>query len=370
MSEFRKKATGVILSNLFIFCLFITLYADKIPCEWDDVEKIIAVGDLHGDYDNFVKILKRAEIVNETLSWIGGKTHLVQTGDIMDRGDHAKEIFDLIKKLEKEAEEAGGKVHMLMGNHEELNITGMAPRQYGYVTFSQFRDFLPDSFIAAREKELEKLLEKASKKENNSNSSIVIIEEFWNKLLTGKNKTAQTARYEYTLNFNKEYGKWILEHNAVIRINDTIFVHGGISKRFSKWSLQKINDTVRMELDMYRIAHKRQKQPPMRKRQVVYESDSPLWFRDFALKTEEDFTQEVNSVLENLGVKHMVIAHTPGGSGGGSPIVGQEPLKILSKFNKKIWVIDTGISDYYAGVLSFLTIKNGKFSGEWWKDEE
>jgi len=363
--RFLKKTVRVFVSCLFICSLFLSLNADNKQCEWDNIKKIVAVGDLHGDYDNCVKILKAAGLIDDTLKWIGGDTHLVQTGDIIDRGDHAKEIFDLIMRLEIEAEEAGGKVHMLIGNHEELNITGMALGTPGYVSKTQFLAFIPDSFREKKEKEFKKIVEKSLEKGNNSSAAFIDIEEWWTNQITRD----RTAQHEYTINFNENYGIWIIEHNAVIRINDVIFVHGGISERFSTWPLEKINETFREELNMYRLAYKRGR-IPMYKPEIVYVHDAPHWFRDLALKDEEYFTAEANKILKNLGVSHMVIAHTPAGSGGGSPIVGTEGIHIIHKFKDRVWIIDTGISDYYGGVLSYLTIENGKFSTKEWRDEE
>jgi len=360
--RFTRKTTRVFVPILFILTLFLSLYADKVQCKWDNVKKIIAVGDLHGDYRNFIKILKKAGIVDDDLDWIAGKTHFVQNGDVMDRGHYAKSIFDLIKKLEKQAEEAGGKVHMLIGNHEELNITGMAPRYPGYVSPLQFLSFLPDDSKKKLEKEYEEEIEKA-KTNDNSNSSVDAEIKFWTEVITKPNP----YQYEYTLNFNENYGKWIIEHNAIIRINDTIFVHGGISKRFSTWSLEKINNTYREELTMLRLTHKRGTGPVF-KPQIVYEHDSPLWFRDLATNQDASFIEDVNLILDNLGAKHMVIAHTPYGSTG-SPVV-PENVRAISRFDDKIWIIDTGISEYYGGILSYLTIEDGKFSLWTERDEE
>jgi hypothetical protein len=356
------KTIRVIGPFLFILALFLSLYAENIQCEWDNVEKIIAVGDLHGDYGNFIKILKKAGVVDDTLSWIAGKTHFVQNGDVMDRGDYAKSIFDLIKKLQEEAEKAGGKVHVLLGNHEELNITGMAPRYPGYVSRLQFFSFLPADYQKKLENEYKEEMEKA-KTNDNSDSLIDAAEKFWADVITKPNP----YQYEYTLNFNENYGKWLLEGNAIIRINDTIFVHGGISKRFSTWTLEKINETYREELSMLRLCHKRRTDPLFRP-QIVYDPDGPLWFRDLATKQDEDFVDEVNLILDNLDAKHMVIAHTPFGSTG-SPVV-PENIKAISRFDDKIWIIDTGISKYYGGILSYLTIEDGKFSLWTEKDEE
>jgi hypothetical protein len=79
---------------LLLFTFSLLCPAAENICEWTGVEKIIAIGDLHGDYDHFVLILKNPKVglVDENLHWTGGRTHLVQTGDILDRGDKAKEI--------------------------------------------------------------------------------------------------------------------------------------------------------------------------------------------------------------------------------------------------------------------------------------
>ena len=112
-NEAKKKLNRLffLLILITVFCLSFSL-ADDLPCEWNGIKKIIAIGDLHGDYDNFVEILKGVKLVDESLHWIGGEIHLVQTGDILDRGPDARKIFDLIMALEKEADKAGGMVHM------------------------------------------------------------------------------------------------------------------------------------------------------------------------------------------------------------------------------------------------------------------
>ena len=121
-NKMHRKYIPSLILPLFIFILLTSLFAEDIQCVWTGVERIVAVGDLHGDFNNFVRILKFNEIIDSQNDWAAGKTHLVQIGDVMDRGDHAKRIFDLLKDLEIKAEKAGGKVHFLLGNHEELNI--------------------------------------------------------------------------------------------------------------------------------------------------------------------------------------------------------------------------------------------------------
>ena len=68
---------------------------------------------------------------------MGGDLVVVQTGDILDRGDQEEEIFQLFQALQQQAQAAGGAVHVLNGNHELMN----AYLDYRYVTEAGFQDF-------------------------------------------------------------------------------------------------------------------------------------------------------------------------------------------------------------------------------------
>jgi hypothetical protein len=341
----KRHVLTVILISLF--CLPLPVAGDQ-QCEWTGVKKIIAVGDLHGDYENFIEILKGVELVDDSLHWIGGETHFVQNGDILDRGPEAKKILDLIIILEKEAEEAGGMVHMLIGNHEEMNITGIAIDNPRYVTIEQFIDFLPQNYIEEKEEDFKKEFDKNNNDSSNSgNIYETELRNFW----AGVLKNDRRAKAEYIRYFNDNYGKWITQHNAVIKINETIFVHGGISLKYSTMTLKDINNQLRDELEEFRLAIKRGR--ALRKRpKIVYDQKGPLWYRGLAWEDEVS-ADEVQTILDNLGASHMVIAHTPR---RGSQVVGEE---FVSRFDESVWVIDTGISKLYGGFLSALVIEEG-----------
>ncbi len=353
-----KRLKPVLILSLLTVFLFASLYAAGIQCEWTGIEKIVAVGDVHGDYDSFVKILRGTGLIDKKGHWTGGKTHLVQIGDVMDKGDNAKEILDLIIRLEKEAEKAGGKVHMLLGNHEEMNITGVAFAYSGYVTLKQFKSFISDKYKKNQEKKFIKIMRKNNPREADSDSSIdnnldKYWEDFHRKVVKQDN---HPARRQYTKSFNKIYGKWLVKQNAVIKINDTIFAHAGIGQKFSTWKLKKINDRLRRELSDMRWATITSSRPNIgeRDRLIVFNSDGPLWLRRLAQYREKDFMQVVNEILLKLKAQHMVIAHTP-------QIIQED----MMRYGGKIWIIDTGISEVFrssGGYLCALIIENGKFS--------
>jgi len=351
---YLKKKTGpTLIFTLLVSVFSIYLQAATIQCEWTGIEKIVAVGDLHGDYKNFVRILRGTKLVDRELRWRADKTHLVQIGDIMDRGPDAKRIFDLLIRLEKEAEEVGGKVHVLLGNHEEMNITGIAFEYQGYVTVEQFVSFLPDKYKERKEKEFAKKEQKKALQGSDSGSrSSKDFMDYWKELWDdARERSNHPARQQYTYNFNKTYGKWLLDHNIVIKINDMVFVHGGINEEFSTWELKDINNIARRELDAFRQAAVFSTPLQLRVRRIVYEPSGPLWYRDLA-RRGDDFKETVDKILENLKAKYMIIAHTP-------RII--DSMDDMSRFDGKVWIIDTGIGDAYGGNLSALIINSGEF---------
>lgn len=338
-----RLARRGVLSLFLALWIIIPAASGDIPCVWKDVEHVVAVGDIHGDYDNFVRILKGVGLVDDNLRWTGGAAHLVQTGDVMDRGPDARKAFDLLKKLETEAQKHGGRVHVLLGNHEEANLVGIAFDYPGYVTPEQFASFLPEAYRRRREKPVRKRYENDNK--NQEKPLQQALNEYWHGVMS----TEIDARRAYLENFYDKYGKWLLKKNAVIKINDIVFVHGGISLKYSTWELQEINDQLRKEL---RAVYYGMKLVP----EIVYDDEGPLWFRDLIQWDEDAYITQVDAILSNLGAEYMVMAHTV----RRNSLTGESTPE-LSRFNGKIWGIDTGISRYYGGILSALCIRNNEF---------
>ena len=362
-SKMCRKYIPSLLLPLFIFILLTGLFAENIQCVWTGVERIVAVGDLHGDFNNFVRILKYNMIIDNQNHWAAGKTHLVQIGDVMDRGTHAKRIFDLLKDLEIQAEKAGGKVHVLIGNHEELNIMNRSFDFDLYVTVEQFMDFIPDGYRQKREKKFRRKIGDSDSENPNSDLSLRSeLRIFWeNVLKNAKKKRNSEDQRQYYKGFIDKYGEWILGHNVVIKINNIIFVHGGISLRNSTKTLKYINDHYRLELKESMLQNLNKRPPGIMNHRLefLYDANAPLWYREFAQQEGDEFEKIVVEILKNLEAEHMVTAHTP---------VALEDAKDMSKFDGKIWIIDTSISEAYKkGALSALIIEDfGKDIKPWW----
>jgi Calcineurin-like phosphoesterase len=357
-----------------LLLLALALPAEEIPYAWSGIDRVVAVADIHGDYEQFVYILAHPQValIDNDLRWIGGQAHFVQLGDVADRGPNARKIYELLMRLEKEAAAAGGLVHVLLGNHEEMNITGISLDYPTYVGVEQFVSFLPDDFRKAREAEYAKTLPPDQRKQALIEGFDIAtdqgIYEYWQKVINSKDPEARRA---YVLGFNDAVGDWLLNKNTVVKINDVIYVHGGLSEAFSKWPLREINTVVRTELAYFQGIMR----DPLRttrafRPKIVYNPEGPLWFRGLA-ETGKAAQSEVDRILANLEAKAMVIGHNYFSyRGGRSPVVAKANV---ARFQDKVWVMDTGIagsySGSYGGVPSALIYEKGEFR-LWGETEE
>jgi Calcineurin-like phosphoesterase len=108
-----------------------------IPLKRPAPKRLVAIGDLHGDLGGMRAALRTAGAIDASDHWIGGDLVVVQTGDVLDRGDDESAMLDLMFRLEREADAAGGALIMLLGNHELMNAAG----DFRYVTAGGKRDF-------------------------------------------------------------------------------------------------------------------------------------------------------------------------------------------------------------------------------------
>jgi Calcineurin-like phosphoesterase len=292
-------------------------------CEFDGVERIVAIGDVHGAYDRFIEILKVAGIIDDAGKWAGGKTHLVQLGDVVDRGPDSRKVLDFMQKLERDANSAGGHVHSLIGNHEAMRLLG----DVRYVT--------PGEFAAFETKDSKDTLRQA-------------VEASTTDTETRKRLMAETplGQLEMMRAFasGAPYGNYIRRLNAVVRINGVLFLHGGISPAVAPLSCTKINDTVRKDLSS--DLEKTKNDPLVT---LTAREDGPLWYRGL-IQEPETFEPELTKILAAQQATAIVVAHTviPGG-------------RVGVRFGGKVIGIDTGMQQAYIpdGRASALEIKGG-----------
>jgi hypothetical protein len=115
-----------------------------LPLRRPAPKRLIAIGDLHGDLTAARAALRAAGAIDDRDHWIGGDLVVVQTGDVLDRGDDERALLDLLAALETEARAAGGALVLLLGNHELMNGAG----DFRYVTPAGLHAFGDDRLAA------------------------------------------------------------------------------------------------------------------------------------------------------------------------------------------------------------------------------
>ena len=350
--------------------------------------RIVTIGDIHGEFDDFCRILKRAHVLDEQNHWIGGSTTLVQTGDVIDRGPKGREAMDLLMALETEAGKAGGRVIPLLGNHEVMNLLG----DLRYVT--------PPNYAAFADNDSEKRRQAAYREYSawlaSKSKSLAAIkqpifpasEETWM-----SDHPAGFLEYREAFGPDGKYGKWIRQHDAVAQIEGIIFLHGGIAPALISMSLEKINSQVREEIQTFdktmrelqsrkivlpfftlreialavqlQLAEERSAQTTPDadfhnrlvhlldvSKWLCMRDEGPLWFRGYDAWSDEAGLEQISKILAPYHASHIVVAHTV-----------QKGPHIRDRFDGKVFLIDTGmVYKDKGGAPSALDIQAGKFT--------
>jgi len=212
-----------LISTLFLMLFAVGTHAE----DWraDNVDRVVAIADVHGAYEAMVETLGNVDILNDELGWAGGESHLVIVGDLLDRGPRSRDALDLLMRIESEAETAGGKVHVLIGNHESMNMIG----DLRYVSKSEYAAFADDETQEQRNRWY-----RAWTRRNGGNG-IGQRDRFDNEFPKGFFALREAFGPEGV------YGKWLLQKNVVAVINGTAFVHGGLPPEVADIGLDGIN---------------------------------------------------------------------------------------------------------------------------------
>ncbi len=326
--KFSKSFNMLFLAMLLLVPTSVLAQPEKLDdYHWTGVERVIAIGDLHGDWEQYLAVMRSAGLINKHNKWSGGKTHLVQTGDIPDRGDDSRRIIDHLVKLAKQAKKKGGYVHLLVGNHEAMNVTG----DLRYVTAGEFEAFQTSKSGRYQDMQWQRQLDwmRANTPEFETLDLDAYRKEWEQRVPLG------WVEHRIAWRFGGEYGDWVRENPVAIQINDSIFLHGGISAKYCKFSLQSLTRQVMDALENY---------DPAVLTTIVDDPLGPLWYRGLAMEDEEEgvYSQTLDNILKRYGAKRIVVGHTPTGGA------------VWPRFDQRVIVNDTGIAAYYGshkGVL-------------------
>ena len=314
--------------------------AETDLCAITTSARIVAIGDVHGAFDNFRRILRDTGLTNASDRWIGGSAHLVQLGDVLDRGADSRKVVDLLRRLEQEAPRSGGRVHALLGNHEAMRIM----RDLRYVSpgeYAAFRspdaDALREQFYTLARDAAEARARKAGDRFNERAFRAAFLKD----VLPGY------VEMQVAFEADGDYGRWVRQRPAMVRINNVLFVHGGISPKIAPLGCAGVNAGVRRELgDLPAL------DDPTTAETLIAGSDGPLWYRGLAEDASTMTEGQVAELLRAFGATFVVVGHTV------SPT-----LVPRSRFGNRVVQVDTGMlgaPNYPGGRPTALEILDGQ----------
>ena len=256
-----RKLSFPIYSHKGEFLFDVSLHPVIRP-DWKNKQanKVFVTSDPHGNIECFAGLLQANKVINEQYHWTFGKNQLVVIGDVFDRGKDVLPIFWLIYKLEKEAQDAGGQVVFLLGNHEPLALTG------------DIR-YAKDKYPA-----LAKLLG-----------------------MPYKELFAPTT----------ELGHWLATRNSMQLIGRNLFVHAGLSAELynRNLSIPAINPAMSKAL----FLNKAERTAHSELSAFLYGDDGPIWYRGM-VKEDEKYhplsTDTLNLILKKYKADRVIVGHT------------------------------------------------------------
>lgn len=295
-------------------------YGDMVPSVLPKVNRIIVIGDIHGDMDKLIECLKIAKLIDSRKNWIGGDTVVVQVGDQIDScrynniddcndpntytpekdTPYDMEILKFMTHLHSLALQQGGAVYSLMGNHELMNVQG----DMSYVSHMNIKMF-----------------------SNYRTSTGDIIH------------NGMDAR-KYVFQPGNEIAEFLAcTRKVALIIGSNIFVHAGIIPYIAnKYNIDDINIILGLFLFGEKINNN------MFHELFLSGSKSPLWTRMYNSINKDNCDKVIGSLLKTYKVGHIYVGHTP-----------QPEKGITSKCNNKIWMTDVGMSHSFDKIFEHST---------------
>jgi len=349
--------------------------------------RVVAIGDSHGAYPEFIAILQRAALIDANRQWIGGSSIFVQTGDVIDRGKGSRQCLDLLMELERQAPQQNGRVIPLLGNHEVMNIMG----DLRYLVPADYQAFATEQSEKRREEAYRDYKDFLASHAGHRHTAYSDDE-------AGRQKWMDDhppGFFERHDAFEAQglYGRWLRSHAAVVQVGDVLFAHGGLNPALKFKSVEELNkrihdeiarfDTLWQSLCQKKIIWRYMKQDEalrqiqeewtwiqtrgqVEDREAVQQMqelsglqnwlsvspDGPLWYRGLALEPEESLRQPVEAMLARLKVRYLVAAHTV-----------RPKFEIFSRFDNHVFLIDTGmLKEVYGGRGSALEFRDGSIT--------
>jgi hypothetical protein len=224
-------------------------------------EPLFVVADTHGEFDILAGMLMKQGVIDDRLRWSFGRGRLLVLGDVFDRGAHQTEILWLLYELEAQSHKAGGAVYLVLGNHETMVLRG--DLRYLHVKYRATAQLLG------------------------------------------------VASYSQLFDGGSVLGQWLRSKPAVLRLNEHLCLHGGISPELvdRRLSLADINSAIRAVL----MGREPAAGAASDRTEFLFGESGPLWYRGYFPEESAGATAtpaDINRIRQHFGVGTLLVGHT------------------------------------------------------------
>jgi len=365
-----RASTRALLALLAGLLLGRPVAAEPQQAVWTGVERVVAFADVHGAYTELTALLQSVGVIDAQGRWSAGRTHVVSLGDLLDRGADSRKVMDLLMRLQGEAQAAGGQLHVVLGNHEAMNVLG----DLRYVQPGEYAAYAAEEDPAERQRHLAEFLAREPGTTAADFERLFPPGYFGHRRLLGPQGI---------------YGRWILGLPVAIRIDDTAYMHGGPSQVLSGRSLEQLNRDYAAALAEYEAAEtaladagliqfedgygrraevakaRLDALPPGAERDTLAAAverfrradDNPLlgprgpnWYRGAAFCNECAEADVLRPFLAEVGARRLVIGHTVARDG-----------TVVSRFDGAVVKLDAGMNRavYHGRPAALITDATG-----------
>lgn len=260
--------------------------------------RLVVIGDLNAQYNLLQRLLIGLKLMKRNGAWCGGRTVLIQMGDIPNRGTAARASMDLVIRLRRQAKDAGGEIYWLLGNHEVMSVLG----HEAYVCADEYMEFASpeeiDRFYAARTRFMYEQLGAPDRPG--------YVEPLGGKLKAWEDANAPGREaYRRGMGPSGVFGQYIRKLPICFKLGPLLFVHGGLSPSWADYGIQGLEEESKaawasepgfyQELDPHGIFR-----DPL----------GPLWHRAYCVANASVVRQDLQEALTLVGATQMFVGHT------------------------------------------------------------
>ena len=304
--------------------------------------RLVAIGDVHGAFEILFEILRGLQLVDRRQKWIGKSTHLIQLGDLFNRGGGARDAIGLLQDLQRQAPACQGRVTVLLRNHEVMTSL----RNEAYCTVEEYLAFATQKEQRAWPQRVKRAAQDILRGHPPGGPILPLHPRLANWMVENVPGKSNLRR---TLRPRGQIGRAIRQFPIAVVDHNCVFVHAPITPRCARLGVDGLNGAARKA---WKEAPEFYRDLPQKG--IFNDKNGPLWNRALIERDTAKTRRQLERALFHLGARRMIVGHhftgrIPGGTMG----------RIASRHQGRLVCIDVGLGRIAPSPRTALVIEDG-----------